>query len=161
MPFFFCCTVRRRSHVSLLLARDSLKGCRLLPAVQIPTWYAADVPLCLPVESEECLSALDARMLHNETSMLATDYLYTDVGYGNDYMLQSVLFQSMTLSPNMVSRVIYRWILWISRIACCTSLFCESISDIRCRSCIRIDAIKPISTIKIKYPTNTLYRKFI
>lgn len=24
-----------------------------------------------------------------------------------------------------------------------------------------IDAIKPISTIKIKYPTNTLYRKFI
>ena len=39
------------------------------------------------VESEECLSALDARMLHNETSMLVTDYLYTDVGYGNDYSL--------------------------------------------------------------------------
>ncbi len=41
------------------------------------------------------------------------------------------------------------------------SLFCKSISDIRCRSRTRIDAIKPISTIKIKYPTNTLYRKFI
>ncbi len=48
---------------------------------------AADVPPCLPVESEECLSALDTHMLHNGTSMLVTDYLYTDVGYGNDYSL--------------------------------------------------------------------------